>query len=412
MSEHNSGIDQIPTCTFESSLRVLCYPSFGRHGSPERPDTDRRVMLRFVRRASRKKDWADIGRLRRLETLVIEQNSRVAILIVGYRNPQDVKACLAALSRMAPEPRFDVFICENGGPEWFEKLSKALLGPQEPCQPVEQEPDFFHLPIPRLIDVITFVLKDRSARVWIGCAAENLGYAGGINVWVETILANDDWKGIWVLNPDSEPEPKALQALVKRSTMGNKGMVGSTIVPTISEGRVHCRAGHHWRKSRTNLALIGFGEPLDASVDLHGIESKLDCIAGGSMYLTRECLKKIGPMDERFFLFYEDADWSVRAKQLGLGYAADSIVPHKGGTTIGSARLRSERSRLSVYLESRNHIHFVRLHWRRYLPLAIGLGCVYAITYLVALAPKNFIAAVEGLWAGLRGETGRPDFIK
>jgi N-acetylglucosaminyl-diphospho-decaprenol L-rhamnosyltransferase len=369
-------------------------------------------MLRFRQEiTSRKKKSTGVGSWRRLETLVIEQNSRVAILIVGYRNPQDVRACLAALSRLTPESRFDVLICENGGREWFEKLNLALLDPQGPCRPSEHEIDFLAWSDSRLVGVNTLVLKDRPARVWIGCAAENLGYAGGVNVWIETILVNAEWNGIWVLNPDSEPEPAALQALIERSTTGNKGMVGSTIVPTISGGRVHCRAGHHWRKSRTNLALIGFGEPLDAAVDLQDIEAKLDCIAGGSMYLTRECLEKIGPMDERFFLFYEDADWSVRAKQLGLGYAPDSIVPHKGGTTIGSARLRADRSRLSVYLESRNHIHFVRLHWRRYLPLAIILSCVYATTYLVAFAPKNFIAAVQGLWAGLRGETGRPLFL-
>jgi hypothetical protein len=43
-------------------------------------------------------------------------------------------------------------------------------------------------------------------------------------------------------------------------------------------------------------------------------------------------------------LFYEDADWSIRTKPNGWRYARDSIVPHRGGTTIGSARLRAERS--------------------------------------------------------------------
>jgi N-acetylglucosaminyl-diphospho-decaprenol L-rhamnosyltransferase len=332
---------------------------------------------------------------------------RVAILIVSFRNPQDVQACLTALSRSTAEPRFDIFVCENGGSQSFHELCDALIGPQGPCTS-DGLPDSLVSPLGQLVDVKCLALKGRPSRVWIGCATQNLGYAGGINVWIDRLLPIPSWEGLWILNPDAEPEPGALEALVKRSATGNKGMVGSTIVPFVNRNYVYCRGGHHWRKLRTGLALIGFGEPVNGPIDLKAIEAALDCIAGGSMYVTRACLEKIGLMDERFFLLYEDADWSIRAKKHGLGYARDSIVPHRGGTTIGSARLRAERSRLSVYLESRNHLHFVRMHWHRYLPFAIFLGCVDATTYLFAHSPRNFKAAVDGLLAGMKGETGWP----
>jgi N-acetylglucosaminyl-diphospho-decaprenol L-rhamnosyltransferase len=57
-----------------------------------------------------------------------------------------------------------------------------------------------------------------------------------------------------------------------------------------------------------------------------------------------------------------------------------------------------------VYLESRNHLDFVRVHWHRYLFVAILLGCVDVITYLFALSPKNFKAAVDGLLAGMKAK--------
>ena len=64
---------------------------------------------------------------RDLEPRVINQDAfRVAILIVGFRNPKDVCACLADLSRSTPEPRFEIFICENGGSESFHALCEAL----------------------------------------------------------------------------------------------------------------------------------------------------------------------------------------------------------------------------------------------------------------------------------------------
>lgn len=335
---------------------------------------------------------------------------RAAILIVGFRNPQDVHACLTALSHLAPEPGFDVFVCENGGIESFNKLLDSLTDPLGPCDAITGTNDDFLISSPkdRLVEIKSLVLKNRRSRVWIARAAQNLGYAGGVNAWINRLLVINGWDGVWVLNPDSEPEPDALRALVERAIQGNKGMVGSTIVPFANPNYIHCRGGHHWRKFRTGNAIIGYGDPISAPINLSAIEGALDCISGASMYVTRRCLEKIGKMDERFFLYYEDADWSMRAKNYGLGYAQNSIVRHVGGTTIGSASLRSRRSQLSVYLESRNRIHFIRIYWRRFLPLGYMIGLVYAFTYLFAGSPKNFSASLSGMMAGMRGETGQP----
>jgi N-acetylglucosaminyl-diphospho-decaprenol L-rhamnosyltransferase len=333
---------------------------------------------------------------------------RVAVLIVGFRNAQDISACVTALSRATVQPSFDIFICENGGSESFDELYMALAGVQGLCTAVSED-----LPQPlsasgRLLAVRCLALNGRSSRVWIGCAAQNLGYAGGINVWIDRLQHFQGWDGIWVLNPDCEPEPGALGALVNRAVVGKKGMVGSTILSSGDRDHVHSRAGLHWRRPMMRMAIIGYQELLNAPFDLDAIEARLDCISGASMYVTRACLDEIGPMDERFFLYYEDADWSIRAKQYGLGYASDSIVRHKGGTTIGSAGRRSKRSRLSVYLQSRNHIHFVRKRLRPLLPLAGILSFLYAMEYFFAGSPQNFKAALDGLIAGLKGETGRP----
>jgi GT2 family glycosyltransferase len=335
---------------------------------------------------------------------------RVAILIVGFRNPGDVCTCLNALARLSAEPSFDIFVCENGGTDAFYALWHALVSSEGPCTTAvsEELPNSFLASSERIVEIKCLALKGRSSRVWIGCANQNLGYAGGVNAWLDRLLSIKGWEGIWVLNPDSEPEPGALNALCERSVTGNKGMVGSTILPSDASNFIHCRAGHHWRKFKTSTAIIGFQDPLNGVADVSAIESAIDCISGASMYVTRACLEKIGPMDERFFLYYEDADWSMRAKGDGLGYASASIVRHTGGTTIGSARLRAKRSQLSVYLESRNRIHFVRMYFWPFLPLAYAVGLAYAATYLFARSPRNFSAALNGLFAALKGEIGPP----
>lgn len=334
---------------------------------------------------------------------------RVAILIVGFRNPHDVGACLAALSCAMAQPSFDIFICENGGHESFDELYATLVDRQGLCTAAYEDlPEWRISPSERLQDVRCLALKGRSSRVWIGCARENLGYAGGINVWINELMHLQNWDGIWILNPDCEPEPGALSALVTRAINGNKGMVGSTLMSFEDRDHVHCRGGLRWRSLMMRPRIVGFRQPRQSPIDLSAIEAALDFISGASMYVTRACLAEIGPMDERFFLYYEDADWSVRAKPYGLGYASDSVVLHKGGTTIGSAGPRAHRSRLAVYLQNRNCIHFVRQHFPSLLPVAGILWFLYAFEYLFAGSLQNYKTAIEGLLAGLRGETGRP----
>ena len=341
--------------------------------------------------------------------MTCSEGFRVAVLIVSFRNPQDVCRCLRALSYSTLDP-FGIFVCENGGNESFYNLLEELIAPEAPCINITSEeiPNWLVAHSDRLVDIRCLGLKGSPARVWIGCAAQNLGYAGGINLWINRLRPLKGWKGIWILNPDSEPEPGALEALVKRSITGRKGMVGSTILPSDNCNYVQCRGGHRWRKLRTNGVTLGFGEPVNDPVDLAAIEATLDCISGASMYVSRACLEEIGPMNEQFFLYYEDADWSMRAKGHGLGYARESIVRHTGGTTIGTARSRAQRSQLSVYLDSRNRLHFVRMYWRRFLPLAYLLGFLDAAAYLLARSPKNFVAALNGLLAATKGETGAP----
>ena len=81
--------------------------------------------------------------------------------------------------------------------------------------------------------------------MWIGCATGNLGYAGGINAWLHQLQSLSDWKGVWVLNPDTEPEAYALAALVERAETGRKGMVSTTILDVERPDEVRYRGGLH-----------------------------------------------------------------------------------------------------------------------------------------------------------------------
>jgi hypothetical protein len=115
-------------------------------------------------------------------------------------------------------------------------------------------------------------------------------------------------------------------------------------------------------------------------------------------------------MEESYFLYYEDLEWGLRAKAVcGLGFCEQSTVRHVGGATLGSASGRGARSALSVYLDHRNRLHFVRRMFPRRYGWTAVVVLARTLEFLAVGALENFLAALAGWAAGLRGETGRPE---
>jgi GT2 family glycosyltransferase len=168
--------------------------------------------------------------------------------------------------------------------------------------------------------------------------------------------------------------------------------------------------GLRWRRFLASTKAIDLHALASQEPDIEKVERSLDAPSGASFYVTRDCVERIGLMDERYFLFFEDLDWGMRAKKVcGLGYAHRAVVRHRGGTTIGSAILRSEDSNLAVFLEFRNRILFVRRHYPAWFPWTISVLVLRALEYSFAGSLQNTKTAYRGIAAGLAGQIGRPD---
>ena len=76
-------------------------------------------------------------------------------------------------------------------------------------------------------------------------------------------------------------------------------------------------------------------------------------VCGAALFFRAAVARKIGLLDERFFLVYEDSDWCFRARR--AGFACVSVpkarVWHKVGTSFGS-----ESSPLRTYFSTRNKL--------------------------------------------------------
>jgi N-acetylglucosaminyl-diphospho-decaprenol L-rhamnosyltransferase len=147
--------------------------------------------------------------------------------------------------------------------------------------------------------------------------------------------------------------------------------------------------------------------------DARAVEAELEIVAGTSMFVSKDYIKTIGVMDEDFFVYYEDAEWSLRRGPFRLGYAHDSVVHHVAGSTSGSGGSRPKRSRFSIYLSERNRVIIAKKRFPAAWPLFAAVALSQTLEFLVRFHSwRSFKIGVEGWWAGVSGETGMPGFMR
>lgn len=329
----------------------------------------------------------------------------IPIVIVAYRNCDDVLDCLAALRATRREPAFDVYICENGGANAYAELCLRLNGALDICVASSHAPP---CDISRFVAHAAFGLKESDAQVFVGQAPENLGYGGGINIWLGPLLTAGEWPGAFILNPDAAPDADALAHLAAYARTSGAGMVTGRILLADAPHLVQTR-GLKWNSCLASTRAVGRLSPADEKPDVKQLESELDSPSGAAFYVTRECIRRIGLLEERYFLYYEDLDWGLRAKAAcGLGYAFDAVIRHRGGTTIGSGTNQNQ-SPFSTYMQFRNRLLFTAWRMPLWFPWTVALALLHALRFAAARRPANLKMALCGIRDGLLGKTGRPD---
>ena len=76
-----------------------------------------------------------------------------------------------------------------------------------------------------------------------------------------------------------------------------------------------------------------------------------DIVNGCAMFIRAEVFRRVGLIDDRFFLIHEESDFCLRAREAGFpcGVLAEALVWHKGSTTFKQSGKRWQR-----YYDTRN----------------------------------------------------------
>uniref|UniRef100_C6E5T9 Glycosyl transferase family 2 n=1 Tax=Geobacter sp. (strain M21) TaxID=443144 RepID=C6E5T9_GEOSM len=302
--------------------------------------------------------------------------SRVSIIVVNWNGWRDTLECLESLEKLA-YPDFGIVLCDNGSTdESLERIREWARRHQVSFAELDRAE----------LEAGGGLREVKLALLRVG---ENLGFAGGNNVGLSYALAQDV-SFCWLLNNDTVVEPDALTELVARMEQDQGiGICGSSILYYHDRDRIQALGGGYYHPWLGLPLHYGRFTPWRMSGRVQGMAaSKMNYVEGASMLVSRRFLLEIGVLSEEYFLYFEEADWAMRARgRFSLGYAARSVVYHKVGGSIGTSSNPGRKSLVCDFYNIRNRIRFAR----RYHPLTLPT------VYLVLLG-EIVLRALYGRW--------------
>ena len=231
-------------------------------------------------------------------------------------------------------------------------------------------------------------------------ADTNGGFAAGNNLAIRRLLRErPDVDYVHLLNPDTVVRPQALSILVKfLEAHPEVGVAGGRsedpdATPQLCCFRFPSRTGELLAYLR-----IGLVDRLLASrLGRVGIPEQpipIDWVSGAHMMIRREVIDAIGLLDEGYFLYYEETDFTLRARRAGwrCWHVPESRVVHYVGQSSGVTRREGTPQRVPRYWFESRRRYFMLNHGRAYAMVADALAI-----------------AAFALWRGRRWLQRKPD---
>ncbi len=278
----------------------------------------------------------------------------VSVVIVNYNAGEDLRRCLASLEEGVGSVPWDGVVIDNASSDGSDEL-----------------------PMPGKMQM----LRNR----------DNVGFARAVNQGV----ARTDGDDVMILNPDCELSPGAV-AVLRNELHRHPDCVVAGPRVIDPEGTVQGSArgdptmftGLFGRASlltrlfpRSALAMRNVRSRTASATG--GLSVGVDWVAGSCMLARRDALAAVGGFDERFFLYWEDADLCRRLRVRGgeIRYVPGATVVHHVGRSSRTAPVLATRAfHASAYLYYVTHVARSPLNPARWLAkLALWLRCAWRL---------------------------------
>jgi len=245
--------------------------------------------------------------------------------------------------------------------------------------------------------------------------AENRGFAAACNQGARMGQAEH----LLFLNPDTRLErdclTKAMKSLLVLSRKG-VGILGIQLVDSSGEVTRTCArfptASHFVAKALGLDHLFPRWAPSYFMSKWDHRESReVDHVVGAFFLVRRSLFEALGGFDERFFVYLEDLDFSLRARQAGWRsyYLAESRAYHRGGGTTQSIKaVRLFYSLRSRILYSYKHFNWWSATGVALLTLLVEpyTRSVWALLHLSVDGVLECFGGITMLWRSVPGLVG------
>jgi GT2 family glycosyltransferase len=244
-------------------------------------------------------------------------NPVVAIIVLTWNQRELTLDCLASLGKQEyPSDRLEIIVVDNGS-----------------------------------VDGTAGAIRSKYASVTVLENDENLGFAEGNNVGLRHALKGNA-EFIMLLNNDTVVDPAMLNELLAVAESDSTiGIVGPKMLYFDQPDVIWC-AGNRldWR---TGESIRLQADQVDA--DPEELPREVDFITACGICLRREVIEQIGLLDLRFFIYYEETDWCMRARSAGwrILYVPRARMWHKVSAAMGTT------SPATSYYMSRNVMLFM-----------------------------------------------------
>ncbi len=278
-------------------------------------------------------------------------SKKIVIIILQWNNSADTIACLESILQI-DYPHFEVILVDNGS------------RPEE-------------------------IAAVRSAFKELICIenGKNLGFAEGNNIGIQEALKRQA-EYLLLLNNDTIVDKHILTAFVSAAENNrDAGVLGAKIYyfdePTTlwyAGGNVNLQSFRCYHEGCTESDLNKRHETVR--------ETNYAC--GCALFITREAVEKVGMMDPRFFLIWEEIDWCWRIRKAGYRclFVPQARVWHK----ISQSFEGGNRGPSWQYYYFRNRLLFIQKH----IPIKKRLA-FYATTFLKEIG--------QMLWLSIHPQT-------
>jgi N-acetylglucosaminyl-diphospho-decaprenol L-rhamnosyltransferase len=259
-------------------------------------------------------------------------------------------------------------------------------------------------------EAVASAIRDRGWARWATLirAPANRGFAAGNNEAIRAMRAQHPAAPfLLLLNPDTLVRPGALARLLAfMQDRPEVGIAGGRSEDLDGSPQMCCFRFPSLGSEVLGQLNVGLLDRLFSRwLTRLGVPSEpcpVDWVSGAFMLLRREVVEQLGPMDENYFLYYEETDYCHRAQRAGWScwHVPDSRVVHLVGQSSGVTTRRQAPRRLPAYwFESR----------RRYF--AMNRGRWYAALTDLALLIVGPIGRLRG-WLQRKPSTVPPHFVR